>query len=114
MFKKIFFFLLGPLLLLFPAFYNGYPLVYSDTGTYIQSGMEMLIPNDRPIFYGLFIRIFSLGFSLWLVIYIQALISFYCLFKLSKIAYQQLSYSSFMLLYLHKFIFGFYHSTLAK
>ncbi|MCB0509311.1 MAG: hypothetical protein KDC82_01020, partial [Bacteroidetes bacterium] len=106
MFKKIFFFLLGPLLLLFPAFYNGYPLVYSDTGTYIQSGMEILIPNDRPIFYGLFIRIFSLGFSLWLVIYMQALISFYCLFKLSKIAYQQLSHGSFMLLLLPLSLFS--------
>lgn len=98
MYKKILFYFLAPLLVLFPAFYNGYPLVYSDSGTYISSGMELLIPNDRPILYGLFIRIFSLGFSLWLVIYMQALISFYCLFELSKLVFKQLSKSAFLLL----------------
>lgn len=98
MYKKILFYLLAPLVLIFPAFYNGYPLVYSDTGTYISSGMELLLPNDRPILYGLFIRFFSLGFTLWLVIYMQALISFYCLYKLSKLVFEKLSSSAFILL----------------
>lgn len=40
------------LLLCWPAIYNGFPLVFSDTGTYIVSGIERFIPQDRPVFYG--------------------------------------------------------------
>jgi hypothetical protein len=59
--------------LMLPAFYNGYPLVYSDTGTYIASGFEGKVPNSRPITYGLFIRHSSLAASLWLCIFIQCI-----------------------------------------
>ena len=67
------------LVLMAPAFYNGYPLVYSDSGTYIQSGMQWELPIDRPLVYGLFIKITSLGFSLWNVIFFQCLIVAYTL-----------------------------------
>lgn len=64
---------LGALCLMIDAFYNGYPLVYSDTSTYIASGFELEIPFDRPITYGLFLRATSLnGVSLWSVIFSQA------------------------------------------
>ncbi|MEL6672555.1 MAG: hypothetical protein AAFR61_10200 [Bacteroidota bacterium] len=56
------------------ALYNGYPLVYSDTGTYLHSGFTLEVPRDRPIFYGLFMRLTSLGFSLWLVALAQCLL----------------------------------------
>jgi hypothetical protein len=65
-----------------PAFYNGFPLVYSDTGTYIDSGMSLYVPVDRPIFYGLFIEIFSLGVSLWWVVFFQCLMLTFVLNKL--------------------------------
>ncbi len=63
------------LILCFMAFYNGYPLVYPDTGTYIRSGFEGFVPEDRPITYGLFIRHISLSESLWLVVFFQGLIT---------------------------------------
>lgn len=59
-------FLLG-----FLAFYNGFPLLYPDTGTYINSGFTGVIPIDRPIFYGWFLRHISLAESPWLVILAQ-------------------------------------------
>ncbi len=62
-------------LLMFPAFWNGFPLVYSDTGTYIASGMQSNIPQDRPLVYGFFIRHSSLLESLWLSIFAQAIIA---------------------------------------
>lgn len=66
---------LGTLLLLLPAIYNGYPFVYNDDATYLSSGFELETPFDRPITYGLFLRLSSLnGFSLWPAIVIQALI----------------------------------------
>ncbi|MEK7858356.1 MAG: hypothetical protein AAB320_04360 [Elusimicrobiota bacterium] len=65
----------GALLLLWGAFYNGFPLVYNDTGTYLSSGLDLALPLDRPIFYGLFLRATQvLGRSLWLPIAAQALI----------------------------------------
>ncbi|MEM7655105.1 MAG: hypothetical protein AAF399_03170 [Bacteroidota bacterium] len=61
------------LALLGPACYNGYPLVFSDTGTYIESGWEGFVPKDRPIAYGLFLLGSSLGLTLWLPILFQAI-----------------------------------------
>lgn len=65
----------GTLIFLLPAIINGYPLVYSDTSTYIASGFTMQPPMDRPIMYGLFLRFTSLnGFTLWTVVVIQGLL----------------------------------------
>jgi hypothetical protein len=58
--------------LCFLAFYNGFPIVYPDSGTYIDSGFTGNLPADRPIFYGLFLRHVSLAESPWLVILMQA------------------------------------------
>jgi len=83
--KFILFVTLGALGLMFDAFYNGYPLVYSDTSTYLASGFELQTPVDRPITYGLFIRLTSLnGFSLWISIFFQSLILSYLIFLLFK------------------------------
>ncbi len=71
----------GALCLMIPAFYNGYPIVFSDTGTYIGSGVELYFPVDRPITYGLFIRATGFnGFSLWATVFIQSLILSYVLY----------------------------------
>jgi hypothetical protein len=64
----------GVITMLIPVFFNGYPFVFSDTGTYISSGFENTVPGDRPITYGLFVRHISLVNSLWLVVLAQAII----------------------------------------
>ncbi len=62
-------------LLILPAVYNHYPLVDPDAGTYIASGFKPETPFDRPITYGLLLRLFSLsGLSLWLAVVAQAFI----------------------------------------
>ncbi|HQP01967.1 MAG TPA: hypothetical protein PK337_06695, partial [Bacteroidia bacterium] len=74
-YKFIIFVFLGTLCLMADASYNGFPIVYSDTSTYIASGLELETPFDRPITYGLFLRLFSFnGLSLWFVIFFQGLI----------------------------------------
>lgn len=85
MLKKVIFLIFYSLLLLVPAIYNGYPLVFSDTGTYIRSGFEHSIPADRPVFYGLFLRYSSLGLSFWLSIFIQAFLSCLALWKIIEV-----------------------------
>lgn len=98
LFKKILFYLLAALTLLIPAFYNGYPLVYSDTGSYIQSGMDLVIPEHRTIMYGLFIRFFSFNFSLWLVVIIQSLIVSYVLWNITRVISKTISKRLFLII----------------
>jgi hypothetical protein len=62
------------ILLCWPAFYNGFPLVYSDSGTYINSSFDLAPPPDRSIGYGYFIRIVTWQASLWPVVIVQGLI----------------------------------------
>ncbi len=66
------------LCLLSAALWNGYPIVYSDTSSYLVSGFHLETLIDRPITYGLFIRVCSFnGWSLWTVVIAQALLLAY-------------------------------------
>lgn len=73
--------IIGAVILQIIAFYNTYPLVYSDTGTYIYSGFDLFVPKDRPILYGILVRLFSFKQSLWLVVFIQNLITSFLIFE---------------------------------
>ena len=75
---------LGSIILLRLACYNSYPFVYPDTGTYIRSGFEVFVPIDRPIFYGLFVRIVSFSTSLWNVVFVQSFILAYLVYLILK------------------------------
>lgn len=61
----------------FPALLNGYPMLYSDSGTYIVAGFINYVPVDRPYFYSWFVRHSSLWFSLWLVLLAQSFVLLY-------------------------------------
>jgi hypothetical protein len=65
-------------MLLMPALYNGFPLVFPDTDTYLKVAYGGQWTVDRSAFYGLFLRpILSLtgGFAgLWFAITVQAMI----------------------------------------
>lgn len=65
------------LLLMAPAIWNGFPLVFADTGTYIDAAVQRYLPGDRTIFYSFFILPLHLKISLWPVVAVQAVISFY-------------------------------------
>lgn len=79
-FKALGFIFLGAFVLSFIGLYNGYPLVYSDTGTYLYSGFDKFVPNDRPISYGLFCYFFSFKTSAWLIVIFQNLITSYFIY----------------------------------
>src|SRR5438105_2339930 len=66
---------LGVLLIMVPALVNGFPLVFSDTGTYLRSAFEGVVPADRPYWYGGFIRLASFN-GAWImgVVVTQALL----------------------------------------
>jgi hypothetical protein len=65
---------LGVLLLIWPAILNGYPLVFSDTGTYILQTVERHLGWDRPVFYSIFLLALHWTITAWPVIVAQALL----------------------------------------
>jgi hypothetical protein len=82
--KTLLVLVIGTLILSIIGLYNGYPLVHSDTGTYISSGFNSFIPNDRPVTYGLFIRLFSFNYSLWFIIIFQNFITAFVIYEVLK------------------------------
>jgi hypothetical protein len=65
--------IIGGLILCFWAFFNHYPLLYSDTGSFIASGAEKGF-NSARVYYGLLIRQISMRETLFLVVFAQGLI----------------------------------------
>ena len=73
-------------IILIPALINGFPFVYSDTGTYIKSAFEGYIPFDRPYWYGAFIRATSGGgLTLWGVAIAQSALCAVYILRVSKL-----------------------------
>jgi hypothetical protein len=60
------------ILLCYMGFYNGFPLLFSDTGSYLYSGFNNEALLDRPAIYGLMLRHLSLQESLWIVVFFQS------------------------------------------
>ncbi len=67
--------LLAAALLTWPALLNGYPLVFSDTGTYLSQALNRYLGWDRPVFYSFFLLPLHLGLTTWPVVAAQALIA---------------------------------------
>jgi hypothetical protein len=74
-------FLLG-----YVAFWNGYPLVTSDTGSYLNSAFTGWLMRDRPIMYSKWLYGTSIfQFSLWLPILAQCALLSVLLWRLFRI-----------------------------
>lgn len=82
-------YLVGTAILLSAALWSGYPLIYSDTGVYVASGFELFVSNDRPIVYGLFVRIASAGASLWGVVAVQSALLFFAIVKALEVFFDR-------------------------
>jgi hypothetical protein len=58
---------------LWPAFDNGFPLIFFDTGGYMQRGLEGDLPVGRSVIYGAFLMAFCWGpLGYWPAIAVQA------------------------------------------
>ena len=76
------------------AFYNGYPLVYPDTGGYI--GLHNL--SFRSFFYNLFIYPSLWFHSLWLVVFVQSLIVAHLLRLTLRVVFQITSIIAYLVM----------------
>ncbi|HYH22062.1 MAG TPA: hypothetical protein VD995_25935 [Azospirillum sp.] len=78
---------LSTALLCLPALYNGFPLVFSDTGTYIAQALQGFAGGNRPVFYSLFMMpLHGGGVSLWPVVVVQSLIVAHLLHLVIRVA----------------------------
>jgi hypothetical protein len=75
----------GTILMMWPAIYNGFPLVFSDTATFVYTAFTFFPPIERSIGYGIFVRFASLGISLWGVVLVQSLFLTYLIIRSSQI-----------------------------
>lgn len=68
--------LLATLALMSVAILNGFPLVESDTGRYIDSSFTYAVVPDRPVFYSLFLSVSRvIAPSLWATVLLQSLLT---------------------------------------
>lgn len=74
--------LLSALLFLYPALLNHYPLVFSDTGGFLEQALLPDIGWDKPWIYGPFLTPFHARLTLWPAAYAQCLILSAILFLL--------------------------------
>lgn len=66
------------------ALYNGYPIMSGDTATYLDSAFVLHVPEARPVFYGLFIRVTSFCATLWTTVFVQCILLAYLVIRLIK------------------------------
>ncbi|HYZ63416.1 MAG TPA: hypothetical protein VE650_13275 [Acetobacteraceae bacterium] len=71
--------LLGGALLVWPAFYNGYPILFSDTGGLLEMGLAPNMGWDKPFVYGPLAALLSLHRTLWLPLAAQGVLASYVL-----------------------------------
>jgi hypothetical protein len=63
------------LIFLLPALVNGFPFVFTDTATYLGGSGLGHLPQDRPIYYGIFNRLTNLRLSPWPTVVVQSLLT---------------------------------------
>jgi hypothetical protein len=75
----------GGALLLWPAFLNGYPLVFSDTSAFLeQTAAAALLAWDKPVVYGPLLHAFHWHLCLWPAAAAQALLLSWLLWRTGR------------------------------
>ena len=76
--------LTGAALVLWPALWNGYPIMFSDTGGLIEMSLEPTMGWDKPWIYGPFVHLFHWRTSLWAAVVGQAVLLSWVLFAVAR------------------------------
>src|SRR5579871_3072706 len=72
-------------LLLLPAIWNRFPIIYYDTGAYLFEGLTGRYIPERAAVYSLLLRFARAGASLWIVAIVQAAMSAFLLAQCARI-----------------------------
>jgi hypothetical protein len=73
------------LMLLGVALWNGFPLVYYDTGAYLVEGLQGAFLVERSPVYSLFLAATGSAWSLWPVVILQSLLTVCLLWEVARI-----------------------------
>jgi hypothetical protein len=74
----------GGMLLIWPAFANGYPLVFSDTGAFMQQLLRPYMIWDKPWIYGPVLVVASLKLTLWLPVLAQGVLLSWVVWRVQR------------------------------
>jgi len=72
------------LLLLVPAFWNGFPLIFYDTGAYVLEGLGGVFLVERAPVYAELLFLAGGRFSLWPIVVLQAVILAYVILETAR------------------------------
>lgn len=73
------------LLLLAPAIWNGFPLMFFDTGAFIEQAVKGGFVPERSVFYAWFLAAFQPRFSLWPAVVAQSLIAALVMMEFARV-----------------------------
>jgi len=93
-----FYFIVTVLILSWVAFYNKFPLLYSDSGTYLGASTSLFPPVDRVIGYSFFIRWVTWQATTWTIVLFQNLIISFIIFMFLKLFFKNKQLIGFHLL----------------
>jgi len=77
--------LAGGLLLIWPAFLNGYPILFSDSGAFLAQTVRPLMIWDKPWIYGPFAWVFHQHVTLWGTVVAQGVILSHLVWLLARV-----------------------------
>lgn len=77
--------LAGGVMLIWPAFLNGYPLLFSDSGAWLAQTVVPLMIWDKPWVYGPFAWVFHQHVSLWGTILAQGVMLSHLIWLLARV-----------------------------
>ena len=89
--------ILSPILLSIAA-WNGFPIIFYDTGAYILEGLGHVFVPERASVYSLLLYYTGAAKSLWFVAILQALITAFVITELARVEVEDLSAWPFVLL----------------
>src|SRR5437763_11176510 len=71
-------------LLLAPVIWNGFPIIYYDTGAYIFEGLSGRFIPERSAVYSLFLRFAGAQTSLWTIVAVQSALSAFIIVQCAR------------------------------
>lgn len=81
-------FFVAGFLLMIAALYNGFPIVDEGSTAFIEQAAYPHFTPDSTPFYGLFIKVSSLGWSLWFPVIVQALVMGFLLLRFMAVVFR--------------------------
>ena len=76
---------IGGVFLIWPALANGYPLLFSDTGSFMEQLLKPFMIWDKPWIYGPVIVALSLKLTLWLPVVAQSLLASWVVWRVQAV-----------------------------